>query len=228
MAALSLLPSTGSANQKPGKQLGGLYNTRYCEIFTVNLNPEGGFLVDVFNTVGLNRCPPEKWHAVDFDEVKTSRGALAAAPNGPRRWTIDAISGAKAGEPLVLSGLEIRPVATLETDSLSPPPFTQLKVNRTTTWNYRKGRYLRQVISPTGKRYAMQAYTRTVDPRLNKYRLNRVNRNPLMALPEGWRFKVRKLNRKLTLRSAGSTRIVRDGLGCVYQKFRWPKRNRKR
>lgn len=220
-ASLLFVSPAGAKDQKPGKQLGGLYNSRYCEIFTVNLNPEGGFLVDVFNTVGLNRCPAEQWDAVDFNAIKEERGALLAIPNGPRRWVIDAISGAKAGEPLVLSGLEVRPVATLETDSLAPVPFTELKVNRTTTWNYKKGRYLRQVISPEGKRYAMQAYTRTIDPELNESKLNTINENPGMALPEGWRFKVKKLNRKVTLTSVGSTRIVRDGLGSVYQKFRW-------
>ncbi|MBK5233714.1 MAG: hypothetical protein JJE13_12120 [Thermoleophilia bacterium] len=223
LTTLFILPAAGSAKtQPPGKQLGGLYNSRYCEIFTVNANPEGGFLVNVFNTVGLNRCPAEQWDAVDFKEVAESQGALLAVPNGPRRWVIDAITGAKAGEPLVLSGLEVRPVATLGTPTLSPAPFTELTVNRTTTWNYKKGHYIRQVISPEGKRYAMQAYTRNVDPELSEPDLNTVDQNPLMALPEGWRYKTRKLKRKLTLRSAGSTRIVRDGLGCVYQKFRWP------
>ncbi|MGK2931762.1 MAG: hypothetical protein ACSLFD_03165 [Solirubrobacterales bacterium] len=224
LTALSVLPATGSAKTPPsGKQLGGLYNTRYCEIFTVNANPAGGFLIDIFNTVGLNRCPADKWDAVDFGEVAGSQDAILAVPNGPRRWVIDRITGAKAGEPLFLSGLEVRPVATLETDSLAPAPFTEIKVNRTTTWNYRKGRYLRQVISPDGKRYAMQAYTRNIDPELKESKLNRIGSNEAMALPEGWRYKVRKLKRTLTLTSAGSTRIVRDGLGGVYQKFRWPK-----
>lgn len=229
LITLLVIPAAGNAKtQPPGKKLGGLYNTRYCEIFAVDADPDGsGFLVNIFNTVGLNRCPADQWHAVDFKEVAKSQGALIAVPNGPRRWVIDAISGAKAGEPLVLSGLEIRPVATLQVDSLSPAPFTELKVNRTTTWNYRKGRYLRQVVSPKGKRYAMQAYTRTIDPELTESGLNRIDRNPQMALPEGWRYKVRKLKRKLTLRSAGSTRIVRDGLGSVYQKFRWPKHRQK-
>jgi hypothetical protein len=220
-ASLLFVSPAGAVTQKPGKQLGGLYNSRYCEIFTVNSNSDGGFLVNVFNTVGLNRCPAEQWNAVDFKEVAESQDALLSVPNGPRRWVIDAISGAKAGEPLILSGLEVRPVATLETDTLSPAPFTELTVKRTTTWNYRKGRYLRQVISPEGKRYAMQAYTRNIDPELNESKLNTIRQNPAMALPEGWRFKVKKLNRKVTLTSVGSTRIVRDGLGCVYQKFRW-------
>jgi len=140
---------------------------------------------------------------------------------------IDAISGATADEPVVLSGLEIRQVATLETPSLSPEPFTELRVNRTTEWNYRKGRTIRQVISPEGVRYAMQAYERKTDPTMTEKKLNRIDENPLMALPEGWTFKTRKIKRKLVLRSTGQARIVRDGLGSVYQRFKWPNPNPK-
>lgn len=218
------LPGAGNAKTQPkGKQLDGIYNTRYCEIFTVFAPEPGSFLVDVFNTVGLNDCPPEQWNAVDFNAIRESEGALLSLPNGPRRWVIDAISGATAGDPVVLSGLTVRKVATLETTTLGPPPFTELKVNRTTEWNYRKGRSIRQVISPEGVRYAMQAYTRTLDPTLTEKDLNSIDENPMMALPEGWRFKTQKIKRSLVLKSSGQARIVRDGLGCVYQRFKWPK-----
>ena len=223
-AVMLALPAAGqAAKQKPGKQLDGIYNTPYCEIFTVYPGDPDGFLVNIFNTVGLNDCPPEQWNALDFAAIKESEGALLSVPNGPRRWVIDAISGATADEPRVISGLEVRQVATLETPSLAPEPFTELRVNRTTEWNYRKGRAIRLVISPEGVRYAMQAYTRTIDPAMTEKKLNRIDRNPQMALPEGWTFKTRKVRRKLVLRSTGQARIVRDGLGSVYQRFKWPK-----
>ncbi len=223
MLALLLLPAVAPAKKAVSNgSLYGIYNTRYCEIFTVNPSESGTFLVDIFNTVGLNDCPKDKWKAVDFNEVRESQGAALAAPNGPRRWVIDAITGASADAPIVLSGLEVRKVGVLETSSLAPEPFTVLTINRTTEWNYRKGRSLRLVISPNGTRFAMQAYTRGVDASITEKRLNRIDRRPAMALPEGWRFKTKRLKRKLVLSSVGSTRIVRDGLGCVYQRFRWP------
>lgn len=225
------LPATGLAQKpKPAKkpQLAGLYNTRYCEIFVVTAPEPPAFQVDIFNTVGLNNCPAALWDAVDFTAIKEERGALAAVPNGPRRWVIDSISGATAGPPTELSGLGVRFVAALETDSLTPPPFTVLKIDRTTEWNYRKGRTIRQVIAPNGTRYAMQAYSLESSPRLTERQLNQIGRNPAVALPKGWKFKTRKLKRKLTLRSVGSTRIVRDGVGSVYQRFKWPKQKSKR
>ena len=74
-----------------------------------------------------------------------------------------------------------------------------------------------------GTRYAMQAYTNTIDPTLTEKKLNKLGSNPAIAMPEGWKFKTRKLKHKLELRANGVAHIVRDGLGSVYQRFTWPK-----
>lgn len=223
--ALLVVPSAGTAKEaKAGKGLAGIYNSRYCEIFVVEPPVASLFAVNVFNTVGLNECPRDRWNAVDFDAIRQEWGALGAVANGPRRWTIDAISGGRAGNPFEMSGLEVRKVATLETPSLSPEPFTEVAIDRTTVWKFRKGRNIRIVVSPTGKRYAMQSYTKTVDPGLKARHLNSIGRNPLIALPEGWKFKTKKLRRPLALEVKRTARIVRDGLGSTYQRFRWPNR----
>ena len=69
----------------------------------------------------------------------------------------------------------------------------------------------------------MQAYTNTIDPTLTEKKLNKLGSNPAIAMPEGWKFKTRKLKRNLQLRANGVAHIVRDGLGSVYQRFTWPK-----
>ena len=225
VASLLLLPAGGTAaNAKSDKGPSGIYNSRYCEIFIVEPPEQSLFTVNIFNTVGLNACPREKWKAVDFDAIANDWAALGSVPNGPRRWTIDAISGGKAGQPFELSGLEVRRVASLKVPTLTPEPFTRIAVKRTTIWNYRKGRTVRILVSPTGRRYAMQSYTKTVDPDLTARKLNTSNRNPLMALPDGWKFKTKKLRRRLSLKVNERAWIVRDGLGSVYQRFRWPNR----
>ena len=120
----------------------------------------------------------------------------------------------------------MREVATLTAPSLTPEAFTVSRVGRDNNWIFRKGRKVRELIAPNGRRFVMQAYTRTIDPDLNLRALNRTASNPLSALPDGWRFKTRRLKRKLVVKAGGEATIVRDGLGSVYQKYRLPKKNR--
>jgi len=223
LATLTLLPAAAQA--KPVKRDGGiykLYNSRYCEIFVVKqIMPT--ISVDVFNTVGLNDCPPDQFAAIDLPSVAAAQGGLVAQRNGPRRWVLDAITSGQAGDPINIGGLEMRYVAALNPPSLAPPPFTELTVNRTTVWQYRKGRTLRIVVSPEGKRYVMQAFSRAPGSTVKETDLNTLGSNPATALPEGWTFKTKVVKRKvLNLRASGAAYIVRDGLGSVYQRFTWP------
>ncbi len=151
---------------------------------------------------------------------------MAAAPNGPRRWLVDKVVGGEPGPATDFGGLMMREVATLTASSLTPDAFTVIKIGRDNNWIFRKGRKVRELIAPNGRRFVMQAYTRTIDPDLNLRALNRTGSNPLAALPEGWRFKTRRLKRKLVVKAGGEATIVRDGLGSVYQKYRLPKKKR--
>ena len=219
-AVIALVPAGASA--KTGT-LEGLYNKRYCEIFTVKMPNPPGFSVDVYNTIGLNDCPADQWNAVDYDQVAADTGSLKAVPNGPRRWLVDAIANAKADEPLTIGGLEMRQVAVLTLPNLNPGFYTELSIARTTTWVFNKGRTVHYIVSPEGKKYVLQAYTTTVDPTLRAKNLDKLAENPQMALPEGWSFKTIKLKKQLRLRAPGVATIMRDGVGGTYQKFTWPK-----
>lgn len=216
-----LLPAGASA--KKAGTLTGLYNQRYCEIFLVSLPDPPDFKVDVYNTVGLNKCPARTWNGLDFDQIKTDTGSIAAAPNGPRRWLIDTIAGGQAGTPVNLGGLDMRLVATLTVPSLSPPPYTEMKIARTTTWVFNKGRKFNFLISPKGRKYALQAYTTTVDKTLRTRNLAKLGKNPGMALPDGWKFKSIRLKKQLRLKAPGVATILRDPLAGTYQRFKWPK-----
>lgn len=241
VVALVLVAAAGSASgaasppavaeqssKKKQRAIGGLFNKRYCEILGVSAPTGDGFPVTIYNTIGLNTCPPARWNSLDFDAIAADRGWLAAAPNGPRRWLIDAVVGGEPGPVQILGGLKMREVATLTSRSLTPEAFTIIKVGRDNNWIFRKGRKIRELIAPNGRRFVMQAYTRTIDPGLNLRELNRTASNPLAEIPDGWRFKTRRLRRKLVVRAGGEATIVRDGLGSVYQKYRLPKKNQKK
>lgn len=210
-----------AANKRP--VIGGLYNSRYCEIFGISTVPAGGYSVATFNSVGLGSCPQAKWAGLDFQAIANSEGWLAATPHGPRYWLMDSIYGTKRTEPKTFGGIRMRKVATLETNNLQPPPFTELDLQldswRGTAWVFRRGRQVHSLTDPSGTRYLMQAYTRTEDPTLNPRKLANLGSNPKAAIPEGWKFSTKKLRKPLELKASERVTIIRDGVRSIYQKI---------
>lgn len=220
---LLLVPATGGAKPvESGGAIKGLYNTRYCEFLMVKqVSPT--IEADVFNTVGLGDCPPDEFAAASPNAAEA--GYLLTAKSGPSRWTIDGLLTAPKGEPVDLGGLLTRNIGTLSPPSAVPPPFAEMPLSRKTVWNYRRGRTVRFLISPAGRKYAMQSYSRAEGSTLKESDLNGLGSNPGTMLAEGWKFRTKKVKQKwLTLRTRGAAFIVRDGFGNVYQRFSWPKK----
>jgi hypothetical protein len=228
-AASSSADGTAALSKKSKKRvIGGLFNKRYCEILAVSAPTEAGFPVVIYNTIGLNNCPTATWDSLDFGAIAADRGLFAAVANGPRRWLIDSVTGGAPGPVTDFGGLEMREVATLTATSLAPESFAIFKIGRDNNWIFRKGRKIRELIAPNGRRFVMQAYTNTVDPGLNLKTLDQTGSNPAAAIPEGWKFKTRRLKRKLVVRAGGEATIVRDGLRSVYQKYKLPRKKPKK
>ena len=205
------------AKKKNQLKLRNMFNSRYCEVFGVSSIPTGGFLVRIFNSVGLGLCPQAEWDALDFTAIAKEEGWLAAAPNGPRYWLMDTIVGAKPTNPREFGGIKMRQVATLETGTLAPPPFTRYEISRRNTWVFKKGRTIYTLTDPAGARYVMQAYTKTVDPTLSPTTLRNLASNEAAEIPAGWTFRAIRLKRPLSLAAKGSASIIRDGVRSVYQ-----------
>jgi hypothetical protein len=221
-----LLPAGASAKPSPYKLIKGVYNARYCEIFLVTIG-SGGFEADIYNTIGVNDCPLDKWHAIVDDDgtdpsltsIAAGAGVDLAMPNGPRHWVLDAIGGRNVGQTVELGGLAIRKVASA-TFAGQPQPFTEMTIRRSTQWIFNKGRRVRELISPRGRRYVMQAYagedTKTeaeLDPR-------NTSESDGGGLPRGWRYRTFKTKKRWVLTAPTKATIVRDGLLSVYQRYR--------
>lgn len=220
-AAVSKAKKAKKKPKKPMPLIKGLYNSRYCEIFGVNApDTEGIYELEVFNTVGINLCPDDEWQAINLTTVASENGWAVAARNGPRFWVMDQIRGAKPPAPVSFGEVPMRKVATLRLPELAQSDFQPFVIERRTQWVYNKGRYVRELVSPNGRRYVMQAYTQNVDPTLTEAGLNEIGANPLTAMPEGWTFRYRKLKRQLILTANGKATILRDGLRSVYQLVR--------
>ncbi|MFK0256205.1 hypothetical protein [Streptomyces sp. NPDC090445] len=196
-----------------------LRDTRYCEMFLIK-NIPGGTQTTIYNTVGLNTCPTAQWNALNPQAVAKKFGVNSMYKNGQRFWVLDRVVIANAKDVQNFGGILSRNVATADVTGASsghPAPYQQTTVNRTTQWYYEAGSLVYELVDPNGQRFAMQAYSRIVDPALTiddlpdlAYRLH---------LPSGWKFQTRYLDDNMSVVPVnGKATITQDELQNTYMK----------
>ena len=188
--------------------LGGLHDARYCEIIEVKSDR-----AVVWNTIGLNTCPPARLRRVDPYLLAPKLGDTAIVINGPRHFLMDSASG-RPGPVRSFAGLRARRVATIK-DVTPLAPYSDRTITRSNTWRYRRGRTVYELGAPGGDRYVMQSYAQSVDPITSLHSLPTIG--PRIGLPEGWRYRTRRLKRPLVLRPHGAATILRDAFENTYQ-----------
>jgi hypothetical protein len=222
--AAAALAAAAPASAKQPANLGGLHNARYCEIIELRGTIPHAHAT-VWNTIGLNACPPAWWAGFDAAALAKARGDGLVKLNGPRHFLMDSVLHARTGRIERFHGRRLRRVASLPIRSaadLVQTPYTDRTVERTNAWHWRAGRRVYQLIAPGGDVYVMQAYSQIVDPTLRLGDLRRLGRR--LELPAGWRYRSRVLKRPLTLNSPGSTTILQDELEDTYQLARTTRR----
>ena len=90
-ALLVALVAAGPAAAKVRKST-ELHNDRYCEIFEIKGVPPNA-TADVWNTIGLNKCPPKWWDDLDTAKIAAENGDTLVVKNGPRHWLMDSAKG---------------------------------------------------------------------------------------------------------------------------------------
>ncbi len=194
-----------------------LRNVRYCEIFVVHRN---GFsaTASVYNTLGLNDCPEEKWKSLNADKLKSELKAYLVILNGPRYFMMDCNALRKAGEVETFDGLQARLVATLEMKGGNKrSPYTENVVDRESQYVYDAGKNVYELLTPDGHFYILQSYSLEVDPNLNEAALAVLGNR--LKLPKGWKYQVRQLSKDLVVRNSGTKAyVVQDDLRNSYQK----------
>jgi hypothetical protein len=215
LLALGLLAAPAAGELSIGRDM---HDARYCEILELRGTPPGAEVL-VWNTLGLNDCPADWWEGLDPKRIADERGDTLVVLNGPRHFLMDS-SRAKTGPVRSFEGERLRQVAKLPIDTwadLQQTTYTERTVERSNTWHWREGRRVFELLAPNGSTYLMQSYSQMVDPDLTRRDLGSLGRR--LDLPQGWRYRVRKLKRPLTLRSKRSTTILQDDLKNTYQRL---------
>ena len=166
---------------------------RFGEILVVK---ESG--IQVYNTTGLNDCPPELWNALDLEKIKKQFGALKVEKNGPHYWMMD-WQTVSFGEKLSFGGLEARWVGTLDPalvrkEARGTAPYKVFTPKKTQKMVYSKGKPVYELVDPDGNIYVMQAHE-------EKFPLESLATlgTKLKKLPKGWQYRTRNLAENLVL-----------------------------
>lgn len=201
----------------------GLRDVRYGEVLVLRSTDAGTFQADVFNTLGLNDCPQAAWDALDPGAIAAERGALGVVLNGPRHWALDTIVSLNPPAERTFDRFGDIDMFLAATVDLGPDlpdgeTYVERRVARETVFRFRAGRPVHELRAPDGTAYVLQAYSLFVDPTQVLADLPALGER--LALPDGWTFAVRTLDRDLDLLSTdGVATIVQDELQNTYQRI---------
>lgn len=197
---------------------------RYCEILVVS-GKITGLTATVYNTLGCNDCPSEKWKRINTDQLRILLGARDVMKNGPRGFVMDRISQDGNTPPKVnLGGIEMIKRATVPLSLTrllkgKSVPYKENVVNRSVTFVYERGRKIYELESPLHT-YLMLSYSMQISPELSESSLDHLDNK--LKLPPGWKYRVLTLPKDLVIRTSDreNTYILQDDLLDSYQRIK--------
>ncbi len=200
--------------------LKGLRGQRYCEIFLGTKKLVRTALA-VYNTIGLNDCPVDRWNKMTVNELKRETSSTLVHLNGLRYWVIDGIRNSRFANPTprTLGGIPMREAGVLEVPSILlkglQAPYRAHDVKRQTTWVYGAGKPVFELIDDKGRVFIMQSYS---TQRVQQTLSGLADLGMRLKLPQGWTFRTRVLAKQATLTPINQKAVViQDDLLNTYQ-----------
>lgn len=198
-----------------------LRDARYCEIVPIHLTREG-LKASVYNTLGFDDCPADKWNALTRRELFAQFETLAVVMNGPRHFLMDGIiatGDTRTGEVITVGGIVMakRAEISLSLHQAMGPAYTEQTIERDTTYRFDAGKPVFQLTAPDGAVYVMQAYAQIVDPSLGYADLAGLGAR--LKPPAGWSYSTRTPDKDLLLVATGTAIVIQDELKNTYQKM---------
>ena len=195
-----------------------LRDARYCEVLEMRGEiPDA--TVNVWNTIAFSDCPQPKFERLDPAAIAAQTGASLVLVNGPRYFVMDSAVARIGTRVRIFGGMRMRRVAQLPIAAaadLAQRAYAERTVERVNTWQWERGSRVYELLAPDGATYVMQSYTVMRDPLLTIGGLRRLGDR--LALPEGWRYRTRRLRRNLELGAEGEATILQDDLLNTYQR----------
>jgi len=221
IAPIAIAPAAAQTIDKAKHMIEGVRDARYCEIIPI-VRHGLRFVGTVYNTLGLNDCPPAIWDKITEAEMKKRFGANMVVLNGPRHSVMDAIAAGgdtADGATVEAGGLTLAARATIihRLSSLRTKPYRERTIDRETRFLFKAGQPVFLLVRPDGTRYAMQSYPEKIDNSLSYADLPGLGGR--LKLPTGWRYETMTPASDLIVGAKGRAIIVQDDLDDTYRKL---------
>ncbi len=222
-AAMDPSPSPAVSPAASAAPFESILDDRYCEI--IPSVTEGDTTSSyVYNTIGYNDCPAADWIRLSEDDINAAFGSQVAKKNGPRHWTLDAITATggatTSGETFTFGNIEMGLRAIITTPADQPTVgetfYFPNEVQRQTIFTFLAGTEVYELTDPEGYVYIMQSYATMKDRNLTRDQLAGLGER--LELPEGWTFTARTLTEQLEVVADGIAYVVNDDLYNSYQR----------
>ena len=197
----------------------------HAEVVIIKRDTEGLGAVGIcYNTLSLpDRLSDEQFRALDADALKAEFGGDGIWLNGPRRAQMDEASAEvlDSGRITSVGGIPMQTVAKVRVPDVrmfagKRPAYTDTEVERSTTWVFRAGWPVHELVAPSGSVYAMQSASLIRDPDLAEQLPNLGER---LQTPDGWTYRVRTLDQDLVVQARdGVAHVVLDEFENNYQR----------
>jgi hypothetical protein len=206
----------------------------FYELLFMNRQADGSGVGFYHNSLGLdleasNEEMDARFRALDADTLMQKYGGDGVIFNGPRRLVANSITGIIAwdgGKQKVIGTVPYRILGLFETPDLDKaatgemPAYHVLTSKRTNSFKFSAGETVYELITPEGAVYTMFSLSLRIDPNNTIENLPTLGER-LKKLPEGWKFRSRKLDQEMILTSNADSEppntIVLDELVGNYQ-----------
>lgn len=186
-------------------QITNFYGKPHYEVLIMNRNAEGpGGTGNYYNSLGVIFDEPDavmdaRFLALNPEELKKQYGGDGVRFNGPRRFLVDSVTAlAWDGQKKFMMGK----VPTYLYGVFDAPnyeafmsgkeqPYHETISRRTSTFHYKAGQTVHELVTPEGHVYTMFSLSLRIDPK------NTVENLPTLkdrlTPPEGWTYRTRVL-----------------------------------
>ncbi len=202
------------SNPKPQEVRGKPYNELLVVYRYFNQIRAG-----VYNDTGEGYISEKDFAEIDANAVKKQFGAMTVMKNGPRFWVMDEITGYYNGTPRTIDGYKMNQPGILNlslADLKNRSAYSIHQVNRKTTYTFKKGQMVYELVSDKNEVYTMQSASREIDKDLTISDLSTLGSR--LKLPKGWTYRARVLDQDVTYHINGTAYVIQDDLNNSYQK----------